>query len=75
MVGQFTSNLHDGQNYPAAKTLGKQKKEAIKAVAKKLAAIGDDLSNSYEVTCDRRFRVAKVSAVDILILFVKMASS
>ena len=73
MDGQINNNLHQEQDCNVADSLGEQN-EAIEAVAKKLAAIGDDLSSSYEVPQGRRVRIAKTIAMEILITFLKIAS-
>lgn len=73
MDGQINNNLHQEQDCNVADSLGEQN-EAIEAVAKKLAAIGDDLSSSYEVPHRGRVRIVKTIAMDILISFLKMAS-
>lgn len=71
MDGQINNNLHQEQDCNVADSLGEQN-EAIEAVAKKLAAIGDDLSSSYEAP--HRGRIVKTIAMEILISFLKMAS-
>ena len=73
MDGQINNNLHQEQDCSVADSLGEQN-EAIEAVAKKLAAIGDDLSSSYEVPHGGRVRIVKTIAMEILISFLKMAS-
>ena len=73
MESQINNNLHQEQDCNVADSLGEQN-EAIEAVAKKLAAIGDDLSSSYEVPHGGRVRIAKTIAMEILIFFLKMAS-
>ena len=73
MEGQINNNLHQEQDCNVADSLGEQN-EAIEAVAKKLAAIGDDLSSSYEVPHGRRVSIAKTIAMEILISFLKIAS-
>ena len=73
MDGQINNNLHQEQDCNVADSLGEQN-EAIEAVAKKLAAIGDDLSSSYEVPHRGRVRIVKTIAMEILISFLKMAS-
>ena len=73
MDGQINNNLHQEQDCNVADSLGEQN-EAIEAVAKKLAAIGDDLSSSYEVPQGRRVRITKTIAMEILITFLKIAS-
>lgn len=73
MDGQINNNLHQEQDCNVADSLGEQN-EAIEAVAKKLAAIGDDLSSSYEVPHGGRVRIVKTIAMEILISFLKMAS-
>ena len=73
MDGQINNNLHQEQDCNVADSLGEQN-EAIEAVAKKLAAIGDDLSSSYEVPQGRRVRISKTIAMEILITFLKIAS-
>lgn len=73
MDGQINNNLHQEQDCNVADSLGEQN-EAIEAVAKKLAAIGDDLSSSYEVPHRGRVRIVKTIAIEILISFLKMAS-
>ena len=70
---QINDNLHQEQGYHVADSLGEQN-EAIEAVAEKLAAIGDDLSSSYEVPHGRRVSIAKTIAMEILISFLKIAS-
>lgn len=70
---QINNNLRQEQDCHVADSLGEQN-EAIEAVAKKLAAIGDDLSSSYEVPQGRRVRIAKTIAMEILITFLKIAS-
>ena len=73
MDGQINNNLHQEQDCNVADSLGEQN-EAIEAVAKKLAAIGDDLSSSYEVPHRGRVRIVKTIAMEILISFLKMAN-
>ena len=73
MDGQINNNLHQEQDCNVADSLGEQN-EAIEAVAKKLAAIGDDFSSSYEVPHRGRVRIVKTIAMEILISFLKMAS-
>lgn len=73
MDGQINNNLHQEQDCNVADSLGEQN-EAIEAVAKKLAAIGDDLSSSYEVPHRGRVRIVKTIAMEILISFLKIAS-
>ena len=73
MDSQINNNLRQEQDCHVADSLGEQN-EAIEAVAKKLAAIGDDLSSSYEVPQGRRVRIAKTIAMEILITFLKIAS-
>ena len=73
MDGQINNNLHQEQDCNVADSPGEQN-EAIEAVAKKLAAIGDDLSSSYEVPHRGRVRMVKTIAMEILISFLKMAS-
>lgn len=73
MDGQINNSRHQEQDCNLADSLGEQN-EAIEAVAKKLAAIGDDLSSSYEVPHGGRVRIAKTIAMEILISFLKMAS-
>lgn len=73
MDGQINNNLRQEQDCHVADSLGEQN-EAIEAVAKKLAAIGDDLSSSYEVPQGRRVRITKTIAMEILITFLKIAS-
>lgn len=73
MDGQINNNLHQEQDCNVADSLGEQN-EAIEAVAKKLAVIGDDLSSSYEVPHRGRVRIVKTIAMEILISFLKMAS-
>ena len=70
---QINNNLRQEQDCHVADSLGEQN-EAIEAVAKKLAAIGDDLSSSYEVPQGRRVRITKTIAMEILITFLKIAS-
>ena len=70
---QINNNLRQEQDCHVADSLGEQN-EAIEAVAKKLAAIGDDLSSSYEVPHRGRVRIVKTIAMEILISFLKMAS-
>lgn len=70
---QINNNLRQEQDCHVADSLGEQN-EAIEAVAKKLAAIGDDLSSSYEVPQGRRVRISKTIAMEILITFLKIAS-
>ena len=73
MDGQIDNNLRQEQDCHVADSLAEQN-EAIEAVAKKLAAIGDDLSSSYEVPQGRRVRITKTIAMEILITFLKIAS-
>ena len=73
MDSQINNNLRQEHNCHVADSLGEQN-EAIEAVAKKLAAIGDDLSSSYEVPHGERVRIAKTIAMEILISFLKMAN-
>lgn len=73
MDGQINNNLRQEQDCHVADSLAEQN-EAIEAVAKKLAAIGDDLSSSYEVPQGRRVRITKTIAMEILITFLKIAS-
>ena len=73
MDGQINNNLRQEQDCHVADSLAEQN-EAIEAVAKKLAAIGDDLSSSYEVPHRGRVRIVKTIAMEILISFLKMAS-
>ena len=73
MESQMNNNLRQEQDCQVADSLGEQN-EAIEAVAKKLAAIGDDLSSSYEVPHGRGVSIAKTVAMEILISFLKMAS-
>lgn len=70
---QINNNLRQEQDCHVADSLAEQN-EAIEAVAKKLAAIGDDLSSSYEVPQGRRVRITKTIAMEILITFLKIAS-
>ena len=73
MDSQINNNLRQEHNCHVADSLGEQN-EAIEAVAKKLAAIGDDLSSSYEVPHRGRVRIVKTIAMENLISFLKMAS-
>ena len=73
MDGQINNNLHQEQDCHVADSLVEQN-EAIEAVAEKLAAIGDDLSSSYEVPHGGRVSIAKTIAMEILISFLKIAS-
>lgn len=73
MDGQINNNLRQEQDCHVADSLAEQN-GAIEAVAKKLAAIGDDLSSSYEVPQGRRVRITKTIAMEILITFLKIAS-
>lgn len=74
-IENMDGQIMDGQEQDChvADSLGEQN-EAVEAVAKKLAAIGDDLSSSYEVPQGRRVRIAKTIAMEILITFLKIAS-
>ena len=73
MESKINNNLRQEQDCHVADSLSEQN-EAIEAVAKKLAAIGDDLSSSYEVPHGRGVRIAKTIAMEILISFLKIAS-
>lgn len=78
----------DGPNYLswnveqsciAVATVNEQSKETVKAVANTLAAIGDELSQSYKISCDNGVNAIMPCAVldgwlNLVVLLTKSLS-
>ena len=52
MDGPSYLSWNEEQSCIAVRTVNEQSKETVKTVANTLAAIGDELSQTYEISCD-----------------------
>ena len=74
---QNDDSRQEEQDGLVAESLSKQTAEAIEAVANKLAIIGDDLNQSYELHYESGVSVTKAKSclvTDILSLLLKASS-